>query len=923
MLTDYKSTLNLPETKFPMRANLGEREEPRIKNWEENDLYHQLLKKNAHNPKFILHEGPPFTNGDPHLGHATNHNLKDIVIRYKAMRGFYTPFALGWDCHGLPTELKALKELKTNAQTLSALELRRKCAEFSQKNIELMSEKFKRLGLMSDWKREYKTMAPDFEAAEMRALACFVEQGLVYRDLRPVIWSIPCKTALAEGEIEYHDHVSHSIYVAMQTVDDPNTFFVIWTTTPWTIPANLAIAMHPRLNYVELLHDGKKYILAEALAEKFITNVAERNGWKDVTRGAVRLGSEFEGKKYKHPFMTYKGEAGRVILADFVSAEDGVGLVHIAPGHGMEDYLAGLANKLEIYSPIDDDGKYVSDGRIPEKLVGLTTLEKNGQAKGSEANNAVIELLKESGNLIGEFAFSHQYPFCWRSQTPIIFRALQQWFIGLDRNNTRQKVLAEIDKVNWIPAQGRNRIRGSVETRPDWCISRQRSWGLPMPAFKDATGKRFIDAAVIRAVADKVMKHGSDIFFEWNCEKILEGVKLPADWPSPKDLQPETDTVDVWLDSASTHLAVLKANPDMSWPADLYLEGSDQHRGWFQSSLWVSTVVEGKAPYKNVLTHGFILDADKQKLSKSRGAQSFGDLAKKYGADVLRLWNASQDFSGDIILSDEILANISATYMTLRNTLRYQLSNLNGFDAAKSSVKPEEMWAIDRWVMVKANELVRDVTAAYESYDFAKVYQLTTRFCQATLSAVYHDCLKDRMYTCGANSIERRSAQTAMDNVFSILVRLLAPILPFTSDEAWCYRCSDSDFAPSSVHLQDWPKVQDLSAWETSAKDFDYLITLRSKTNEALEGLRKDKIIGKSLEAKLVFSGELSVPLKIYDEKELAELYIVSQVERRDSSGTLSVIAEKSTGHKCPRCWRYVSDAPEKLCQRCEKTLSS
>jgi isoleucyl-tRNA synthetase len=917
MATDYKSTLQLPETKFPMRANLPAREAERLEHWEKNDLYGQIISKNSKGQKFILHDGPPYTSGSAHMGTMLNKTYKDFVVRYKALRGFYTPYIPGWDCHGLPTEQRVVAALKeAGVGPLPTAEFRKKCQELSQKNIGIMTQQFARVGVLSDWAHAYKTMDPSYEAETLRAFAGFVEQGLVYRDRKPVMWSIPCKTALADADTIYQEHASPSIWVAFYRQDDPNTAFVIWTTTPWTIPANVAVALNPKFDYVELEHDGKKFIVAEALSEKFKAQV----GWTDVKKGKTVKGVSFEGLKLKHPFMSHES---RVVLADYVSAEDGTGCVHTAPGHGMEDYMTGRQYKLEIYSPLDDEGKYVNDGRIPANLVGLSTLEKGG--KTSPANEAVIAMLKASGHLFAQAQYVHQYPFCDRSKTPIIFRSLEQWFIGLDKNNNREKVLKAIDTVEWIPPQSKNRIRGSVENRMDWCISRQRPWGVPIPAFYDESGRRYIDAQVIRALAKKVEKLGTNIFFEWSAEKLLEGITLPSDWKvDAKGLKQESDTLDVWIESGSSSFSVIKNNPDMSWPADLYLEASDQHRGWFQSSLWVSVVNTGRAPFKAVFTHEWVLDANKQKLSKSKNSMSATEMIKKYGADVLRLWASSQDYTNAIPLTDEVLTHVSNAYASLRNTLRYELANLNGFDASKDAVKPNEMWCIDRWVVIKARELVKDVTAAYDDYDFAKVYQLISRFCQVTLSSIYHDAIKDRVYTCGKYSVERRSVLSALDIVFNILVRLLSPIIPFTADEAWVYRKTDGDFSEESVHLQDWPVLAgDWGAYETVAKDFDELIALRTKTNEKLEGLRKEKIIGKSLEAKLIFKGSLPAPLKIYDKKELSELYIVSEVQLSESTGEFAVEVAKASGYKCPRCWRHVSHAPDVLCDRCERTLKT
>lgn len=912
MTTDYKSTLTLPETKFPMRANLATREVERLAHWEKLDIYGRLMRQSEKSPKYILHDGPPFTNGDVHMGHLSNRNLKDIVLRYKAMRGFHTPMIPGWDCHGLPIEQKVMKEVQAEGKTLTTAQLRERCRAFSEENIAKMTEQFRRQGLLADWTHAYKTMAPAYEATTIRALAAFVEQGLVYRAKKSVMWSIPFRTALAEAEIEYHEHVSPSVWVPFFRADDASTAFVIWTTTPWTLPSNRAVALHPRLEYATLqASDGKKYIVAATLAQKF-AEVAEL---KDVKEVGKAKGETFAGAKLVHPFMQ---EPSQVVMAEFVSAEDGTGCVHIAPGHGQEDYALGVQLGLEVYSPISDEGKYMDDGRVPAELVGLSMLEKNGK---SEANEAVIALLKKNGRLLAQKNITHQYPFCWRSKTPIIFRAVPQWFVGLDRAEMRKKVLDAVETAKWLPPQGKNRIRGSIESRPDWCISRQRAWGVPIVAFVKPDGERVIDAGVIRALADKVAQHGTNILFEWSAEKILEGVKLPAGW-NPAELKPETDTLDVWIESASSSLAVLKDNPQMAWPADLYLEGSDQHRGWFQSSLWISVVATGQAPYKKVLTHGFIVDADREKLSKSKGALPATEMIKKYGADVLRLWTASLDYSGDVPLSEEILTHVGNAYMALRNTLRYQLANLNGFDPVHDALPVDKLMPVDKWVVGQLITLIEDVTQAYERFDFANAYQLITRFGQVTLSSVYHDIIKDRMYTCAARSEERRSAQTAMQLVFDALVRMLAPIMPFTADEAWSYRKTDGDFCDESVHLQRWPTID--VAWmhaHTAAKDIEEILKIRAKVNEALEALRKDKTIGKSLEAKVTFTGKVEF-LEKY-EQILPELFIVSQVELQVRDGQMTVTAAKADGYKCPRCWRVVAQAPDSLCVRCQRTLNS
>lgn len=904
---DYKDTLNLPKTDFPMRAGLAQSEPQRINRWDDLRIYDKLLEKGQKNgKKFVLHDGPPYANGDAHVGHMTNHNLKDMVVRYKSMQGYETPFHPGWDCHGLPIELKAMKELKDNGKDLSALDVRKLCKKFAARNIDNLRTQFKRQGVLADWEKEYVTMRPEYEAEELRAIAAFVEKGLIYRDRKPIVWSIAAASPLAEAEIEYKEHTSTSIWVPFFRKDDPTTAFVIWTTTPWTLPANVAVALNANLSYVEVLHTGKKYIVAEALYGKFV----ESAGWEDAQRGNVSKGAEYADVLLKHPFMAHDS---RMVMADYVSAEDGTGCVHTAPGHGVDDYMTGRANDLEIYSPIDDSGCYVDDGRIPAELVGLTTLEKKGT---SAANEGVMAILERNGDLIASKPIAHSYPFCGRTKTPIIFRSVEQWFVGLDKNGMREKVLEQIDKVEWVPAQGRNRIRSTVEGRTDWCISRQRAWGVPIPAFFDKSGKRYIDAGVVRALADKVAKDegGTDIFFAKSAAELLEGIDLPEGW-NPAELTPEHDTIDVWFDSATSQIVKLKN--ELGFPCDLYLEGSDQHRGWFQSSIWLGVVVEGAAPYKRVLTHEFILDTNKEKLSKSRGSKPALEYINNYGADVMRLWNASQDYAREITLSEEILKQVSNIYRTIRNTLRFELANLEGFNPETDSVEIEKLMPLDKWALNELVKLIDAVTKAYDAYEFNRAYNLLTRFCQQTLSAVYHDCLKDRLYTQGADTFERRSAQTVIKAIFESLVKMFAPILSFTADEAWCFAPWNIGSAEACVHLENWPTVDE--RWKTissEAADVEELMKFKALANDQLEQLRSAKTIGQSLEGSLTFQGKDVELLKKYVDA-LPEIFIVSQVHIEQADGEITVLADRAKGHKCPRCWRYTAQNEGEICERC------
>lgn len=928
MAVALKDTLNLPVTDFPMRANLTAREPGRIAFWEETGLYERLQKKNAETGKtFVLHDGPPFTNGDVHIGTALNKLLKDIIMRYKTMRGFRAPYVPGWDCHGLPIEHKVMKELHAKAKTLSPLEIRKACAEFSESFIEKQRRQFRRLGILADWAAEYKTKNPAYEADIVRTFANMVELGLIYRSKKPVYWSIPCKTALAEAEIEYKNHVSTSIWVAFEQVDAPDRNFVIWTTTPWTIPANMAVAVHPEFEYVEVLHGGKTYIVAAALAEKFIADC----GLEDATFGAKALGKTFERTRTKHPICDRESP---VICADYITTDAGTGCVHTAGGHGLEDYQTCLRHGIEIYCPVNDEGAYVNDGRVPATLVGVSVLDTDGKCP---ANIEVLKLLEASGKLLKTDKIAHQYPHCWRSKTPVIFRAMDQWFVALDKNNMRAKALEQIGKVSWVPASGENRIRAAVESRPDWCISRQRSWGVPIPVFYDAdTREAFLDANVVRAIADKIAVAGTDLWFEKSPAELLAGVDVPATWPAPEKLVKGTDTLDVWIDSGSSGAAVLKRNPDLAFPADLYLEGSDQHRGWFQSSLWTSVINFGCAPYKEVITHGFVVnEGTRQKISKSDGKPQTADgYVSKYGADIVRLWIASENYRNDIPLSDKILDATATQYRNIRNTIRYQLSNLYDFDPAKNALPFAELTLIDKWALAKLFALLANVTTCFENCEFHKAYAALDAFTVETLSATYHNILKDRLYTYAANSRERRSSQTAIYTIFTTYLKMLAPMLPFTTDEAWGFFTAKNEFAENSILLQDWPEYRADCAFVEEAAEFDALLKVLDDVNLKLDALRSAKAIGQSLDAVVTIFCDAGTPLyallKKY-ESVLAETFIVSEVRlvAAPAGTSLSIEAMKAEtlGYvRCPRSWRWVPELTDagafgKVSARCRDAL--
>lgn len=919
MSQDLKNTLNLPSTDFPMRGNLVEREPVRIRHWESLRLYEKIQDKNATGPKFILHDGPPFTNGDLHLGHALNKTLKDTILRFRWMQGYNAPYIPGWDSHGLPIEHKVSRELQEAGRTdYTPIEVRRACAEFADKFRRLQCAQFKRLGVLADWEHEYWTIDPRYEAAELETFACFVEQGLVYRSKKPVYWSIPCATALAEAEIEYREHRSISVYVKLNLSSEALAALelkepaavLIWTTTPWTLPSNMAIAVNPAIEYCAVKTPNQGVLIVAAELLDAVAEVCKLESTETIARFT---GSRLEGLEAQHPFID---RPSPILLADYVTTESGTGCVHTAPGHGLDDYITGINNGIEVYSPIDDEGRYVDDGRMPAELVGLSVHEDGGI---SEANKGVLKIITANGSLVAKKTIQHSYPHCWRSKTPVVFRAMDQWFIALDKAGDRQRALDALDSVNFIPAWGENRIRAAVENRPDWCISRQRSWGVPIPSFYNEEGEAFIDAEVIRGIAEKVAVGGTNIWFEKTAAELLEGITLPENWPTADQLKCGTDTLDVWIDSGASHRAVLQKRPELNWPADLYLEGSDQHRGWFQSSLWTSVIADKAAPYKTLLTHGFIVKEDGTKLSKSDGeARPLTEWIDRYGADIVRLWICSQDYRGDVPVSDKIMGNIANNYRNIRNTLRFQISNLYDFDASTQAVPIGDLNAIDKWALNELAILVEKVTEAYEAYEFHRAFKdFIDPFCANTLSATYHSILKDRLYTFAPNHPLRRSSQTAIGIIFSVFARLVAPLIPHTADEAWSHAFKKKDLSDEPIALQRWPRVDPSWKHPETAADIRALRTfLSEKLNDGLEGLRQQKIIGQSLDACAKITGSLQDPefarLKSY-ENDLPELFILSQVDLIEDPEAREVIVslDHADGVRCPRCWRWVPELVE------------
>ncbi|HEU5125157.1 MAG TPA: isoleucine--tRNA ligase [Verrucomicrobiae bacterium] len=960
---DYKDTLNLPRTDFPMKADLVTREPERLEKWQATDLYGKIRAQRAGEAKFVLHDGPPFANGDVHIGTALNKILKDIIVKYQTLRGKDAPYIPGWDCHGLPIEFKVSQDMRKAGDTSAdAATIRKACEAYARKYIDIQREQFKRLGVLGDWENPYLTLNKEYEADELRLFADIVAQGFVYRGKKPVYWSIPCRTALAEAEVEYADHVSQSVFVKFEVVGQPKTFVVIWTTTPWTLPANLAVAYNEKLQYVKATVGDENFILFRGL----LPNVAEKCGWTNYTETPVSM-EELAALQYQHPFCNRTGKA---FAADFVTSDTGTGFVHIAPGHGLDDYNLGRQNGLPIYSPVDDDGKLAYSNELPveqqmpPEMVGKSILEKHGK---SDANEAVLHELRVRHALLHQENYHHSYPHCWRSKTAVIFRAMDQWFIKIDHVNQsegrvtrvpdqtgeglselvpptdtfRGRALAEIDRVKWIPEWGVNRIKGAVQTRPDWCISRQRTWGVPIPFFYDATGCPTPDpvlesaaaAEVVRNTAKLIEQHGSNVWFEKSVTELWSLVK-PADWNGADAVAKSNDTLDVWIDSGSSSRAVIArrkeiAGAEKPFQADMYFEGSDQHRGWFQSSLLLSLAGNGAAPFKTVLTHGFMVDADREKISKSKQGsyekpQTAEAYVKKWGADVVRLWVASQDFRNDIVVSEERINKVGETYRGIRNALRYQLSNLYDFDPAKHTVADDQLTGLDRWILAEFSKLEQEVIEAYDKFEFHVVYQKVSQFIAVELSSIYHDVIKDRMYTDAANSHRRRSTQTALHRLLTGLCKMLAPILAYTSDEAW-------EFVPGktveSIHRTGW-LAGELKLSSSEAEAWKSLFVLRELALPALEKERQAKSIGKSLEAKLTISG--SGPL-LNDAKanleSLRELLNVSQVALTEvPEAVVTATVSKADGQKCERCWHWETDIGQNaehptICGRCVEAV--
>lgn len=927
---DYKQTLNLPKTAFPMKANLVKKEPEILENWEKLNLYQLIRQSSKGRKRYMLHDGPPYANGHIHMGTAFNKILKDIIIKSKQMAGFDTPYVPGWDCHGLPIEHRVDTELGERKREMSQVEIRRYCREYAKKYVDIQRNEFKRLGVFGEWEDPYLTMNFPYEATIVREFGKFALNGSLVRSKKPIYWCISCKTALAEAEVEYEEHTSPSIYVKFPMISDLSTSYpvlagkevsiVIWTTTPWTLPANLAIALHPDFEYVAV-ETGNNQVMI--LAKGLLDVCMDTFGIESYEIIQEFKAADLENLEARHPLYN---RPSVIVIAPYVTLDAGTGCVHTAPGHGREDYETGLEYGLDVYSPVDDSGRFTPD---VEYFAGLEVFE---------ANRHVNDKLTEAGALLKQEDITHEYPHCWRCKKPVIFRSTEQWFISMEKNGLRQKALDAINKVTWIPSWGQERISNMIANRPDWCISRQRSWGVPITVFfcKEC-GHIVISQEIIDHVAGMVKKSGADVWFSESEENLLpSGTRCPE--CGADRFRKETDILDVWFDSGVSYAAVMEKRDYLDSPSDLYLEGSDQHRGWFHSSLLCSSGTRGGAPYKSVLTHGFVVDGSGRAMHKSAGnVIAPEELIENYGAEILRLWVAGEDYRDNIRLSKEILKRLTEAYRRIRNTCRYLLGNLNDFDPETDSIKYQQMEELDRWVLNRLQELNERVLKAYEDFEFHLVYHSLHNFCVLDLSAFYLDIIKDRLYTSPSQSLARRSAQTAMNEILESLVRLMAPVLSFTSDEIWQHMKGKE--RSSSVHTELFVPLNTTYKDSELAGRWEDIIAFRREVTKALELARKDKVIGHPLDASVTvgLSPDLMEKIAPYREQ-LRSIFIVSSVDIKDmnqlekslESETLPGLRVKvspSTDPKCERCWVHDPTVGNDtghptICKRCVQALA-
>ncbi len=930
MSQDYNNTINLPKTDFPMRAGLPKREPGFLEKWEEEDVYHELVKKNEGKPLFILHDGPPYANGNLHMGHALNKILKDFIVRSRNMMGYQAPYVPGWDTHGLPIERQAIKAYGMDRDKVSTAEFRSKCEEFAHKHVDTQRAEFKRLGIVGDWDRPYLTLTHDFEAEQIKIFGEMAEKGYIYKGMKPVYWCPHDETALAEAEIEYHDEPCSSIYVKFRVTDDKggrissitgsldNVYFVIWTTTTWTLPGNLAISLGPDFEYDLVKAPNEEvYILAKELAES-VMQAATIDSYEVI--GTLK-GSDMEYMKAKHPIMERES---LIITGDHVTLDAGTGCVHTAPGFGADDFIVCQKYDIPLIVPVDGKGMTTKDAG---KYAGMYY---------EKSTPVILEDLKNCGALLAIEDITHSYPHCWRCKNPIIFRTTEQWFCSVDA--LKDSAVKACEEIKWIPAWGQERMVSMIRERSDWCISRQRKWGVPIPIFLcKKCGKPLVNSETINAVSELFREKGSNAWFELEAKDILpEGSKCEC---GSEEFEKETDTMDVWFDSGSSWRAVIEKRENQPIPVDVYLEGNDQYRGWFQSSMLTSIAVQDKAPYKTVITHGMIVDEERQKMSKSKGnGIAPNDILNQYGADVMRLWVASSDYRQDMRISKDMLKHLSQNYLKIRNTARYILGNLADFDPNKDIVPYEELPELDKWALMKLNELVKKVFAGYEDYEFHTVFHAVHNFCVVDMSNFYLDVIKDRLYCDGTDGKSRRSAQTAMYRILNSLVRMLSPILCFTADEIWQKMPHDSSDDIRNAAYNDMPSYDEsLSFSEAAVSKWDKLIAFRDDVNKALEGARNEKVIGKPLEANVtVYANAEDTEFLNGCGQDLADLCIVSELSVTDSEGDgmaseyfpgLKISIARSSCGKCLRCWKQVrsvgsNEKHPSLCSRCAEVVN-
>ena len=932
MSKDYTSSLNLPQTSFAMRANLPQREPEMLEGWKKIDLYNLINKKNADKPAFVLHDGPPFSNGNIHMGTAMNKILKDIINKNKMMSGYRVPFTPGWDNHGMPIETAVIKQNKLDRTKMSIPEFRIACEKFAEKYVGIQMDSFKRLGVLADWDKPYKTMTPSFEAREIKVFGEMFNKGYIYKGMKPVYWCPTCVTALAEAEIEYAEDPCTSIYVKFRVSDDKGklaslcdlskTYFIIWTTTTWTLPGNQAIAVNPDEEYVLVSAlGGEYYIVAKALCEKTMT----AGGIESYKELAVFAGKDLEYMQAQHPFLDRQS---LVANADYVTMESGTGCVHTAGGFGADDYVTSRRYNIDVVVPVNDHGYQTEEAG---KFAGL---------KYSASNDAILEDLKESGALFASEGIVHQYPHCWRCNNPIIFRATPQWFCSVEK--FKDEAIKACADVDWIPAWGGERMTQMIRDRADWCISRQRNWGLPITAFycADCDEKKenaLCTMDIINHVSDVFAKEGSNAWYIRSAEELLpEGYTCPS--CHGKNFVKDTNTLDGWFDSGSSHFAVLEGNDEVKWPADLYLEGADQYRGWFQSSLLCAVGSKNQgAPYKQILTHGWVVDGKGEAMHKSKGNSIYPeDVIKKYGADVVRLWAASADYHVDVRCSDVIFSQLSESYRKFRNTARIILGNLNGFDPDTDSVELSQLMDIDKWAISRVNAFAKLAKEAYDTYEFHDITQALNNFCTTDMSKLYIDIIKDRVYVEGKDSYERRSAQTALYTVLSVMTRIMAPILSYTCDEIWLCAPHSKDEDARNVFLNSFPEYKEEYVFPEIEEKYGKLFALRDDVMKALELARAEKLIGKSLDAKITVCAPEGIANMLLEHKdELCTLFIVSGVEvssdapaekaYKGEGSEISVLVEGADGSKCERCWAFsvngFNDGDSFVCDRCRKIL--